>query len=84
MNKGAKSFYDPCPVGWRVPPADVFRTFTASGGYAWVVEEFDIADTNGDGVKSLEDYNHGWTFNLGDSAPSYFAAAAATTARTPC
>lgn len=76
VNKGAKSFYDPCPVGWRVPPADVFRTFTASGGYAWVVEEFDIADTNGDGVKSLEDYNHGWTFNLGDSAPSYFAAAA--------
>lgn len=20
LNKGAKSFYDPCPVGWRVPP----------------------------------------------------------------
>ena len=76
VNKGAKSFYDPCPVGWRVPPVDVFRTFTASGGYAWVMDDFDIADINGDGVKSLADYNYGWTFNLSDSAASYFAAAA--------
>lgn len=76
VNKGAKSFYDPCPVGWRVPPADVFRTFTSSGGYAWVTDDFDIADTSGDGAKSLEDYNHGWTFRLSDSAVSYFAAAA--------
>ena len=76
VNKGAKSFYDPCPVGWRVPPADVFRTFTSSGGYAWVMDDFDVADINGDGVKSLADYNYGWTFNLSDSAASYFAAAA--------
>lgn len=48
LNKGAKSFYDPCPVGWRVPPADVFRNFTASGGYAWVIDDFDIADISGD------------------------------------
>lgn len=53
LNKGAKSFYDPCPVGWRVPPADVFRNFTASGGYAWVIDDFDIADISGDGAKSL-------------------------------
>lgn len=55
LNKGAKSFYDPCPIGWRVPPADVFRNFTASGGYAWVIDDFDIADISGDGAKSLAD-----------------------------
>ena len=76
LNKGAKSFYDPCPVGWRVPPADVFRNFTASGGYAWVIDDFDIADISGDGAKSLADYDYGWTFNLSDSASSYFPAAA--------
>ena len=68
LNKGAKSFYDPCPVGWRVPPADVFRNFTASGGYAWVIDDFDIADISGDGAKSLADYDYGWTFNLRGSA----------------
>lgn len=29
---GAKSIYDPCPPGWRVPSADSFRFFTQSGG----------------------------------------------------
>ena len=76
LNKGAKSFYDPCPVGWRVPPADVFRNFTASGGYAWVIDEFDIADISGDDAKTLADYDYGWVFNLSDSASSYFPAAA--------
>ncbi len=75
-NKGAKSFYDPCPVGWRVPPADVFRSFTASGGYAWVISEFNIADTSGDGALSIDDYDYGWTFNLSPTVSSYFAGAA--------
>ncbi len=76
VNKGAKSIYDPCPVGWRVPPADVFRTFTSSGGYAWVIDDFDIADTDSDGAKTLADYNYGWTFNMSNNAFSYFPAAA--------
>lgn len=76
VNKGAKSFYDPCPAGWRVPPADVFRSFTTSGGYSWTIGEFDVRDTNGDGELSLEDYDHGWTFNLGPATWSYFPAAA--------
>lgn len=75
-NKGAKSFYDPCPVGWRVPPADVFRTFTSSGGYSWTIDDFDLYDTNGDGMLSLGDYACGWIFNVGESTPSYFPAAA--------
>lgn len=76
VNKGSKSFYDPCPVGWRVPPADVFRSFTTSGGYTWTIEDFDIRDTSGDGQLSIDDYDHGWTFNLGPGTWSYFPAAA--------
>ena len=76
INKGSKSFYDPCPVGWRVPPADVFQHFTASGGYAWVITDFNIYDLSGDGALSLDDYNYGWVFNVDDNATSYFPAAA--------
>lgn len=76
INKGAKSFYDPCPAGWRVPPADVFLHLTASGGYAWVISDFNIYDMSGDGTLSLDDYNCGWVFNLDDNTTSYFPAAA--------
>lgn len=31
---GSKSVHDPCPAGWRVPPADAFRYATTSGGYS--------------------------------------------------
>lgn len=75
-NKGKKSFYDPCPAGWRVPPADVFRSFTASGGYAWVISDFNIVDTSNDGSLSMDDYDYGWTFNLSPTVSSYFPAVA--------
>ena len=75
-NKGAKSYYDPCPVGYRVPPADVFRTFTTSGGYAWTVENFDVADSNGDGVADADDFNYGWFFNVKSGNSLFFPAAA--------
>ena len=41
-----------------------------------MIDDFDIADISGDGAKSLADYDYGWTFNLSDSASSYFPAAA--------
>mgnify|MGYP002516229296 CR=1 FL=1 len=63
-NKGAKSYYDPCPVGYRVPPVDVFRTFTATGAYTQNMVDFDVADSNGDGVINEKDYNYGWHFNM--------------------
>jgi hypothetical protein len=75
VNKGSKSFYDPCPVGWRVPAGDVFKTFTSSGGYAWTISDFDIADTNSDGQTDINDYRYGWTFNLGNGKTAYFPAA---------
>lgn len=74
-NKGAKSYYDPCPVGYRVPPADAFRTFTASGGYAWTVDSFDVADSNGDGTVDAEDFNYGWFFNVKSGNSLFFPAA---------
>ncbi len=74
-NKGAKSYYDPCPVGYRVPPADVFRTFTASGGYSQDPSTFDVADQNGDGVIDRMDYNYGWYFNMKDKSLFFPAAA---------
>lgn len=80
-NKGVKSIYDPCPVGWRVPPADVFQNFTSSGGYAWGdsegnVPDFNIYDKNGDGKRGIDDYEYGWIFNLDEGVTSYFPAAA--------
>lgn len=75
-NKGRKTCYDPSPAGWRVPPVDVFRHFTSSGGYAWIVDDFNIADVNGDGVADKDDYNYGWTFLADEEVPLYFPAAA--------
>lgn len=74
-NKGAKSYYDPCPVGYRVPPADVFRSFTTSGGYAWTIDTFDVADANGDGVVDSNDFNYGWFFNVASGNSLFFPAA---------
>jgi hypothetical protein len=74
-NTGAKSYYDPCPVGYRVPPADVFRYFTTSGGYSQDISTYDIADVNGDGVVDTNDYNYGWNFNMKEGS-QYFPAAA--------
>lgn len=74
-NKGEKSVYDPCPAGWRVPPADAFRSFTSSGGYAWTIDTFDVADYNGDGVVDENDWNYGWHFNTAAGKSNYFPAA---------
>ncbi len=74
-NKGAKSYYDPCPVGYRVPPADVFDYFTTSGGYSEDISTYDIADSNGDGVADTNDFNYGWCFNMKEGY-QYFPAAA--------
>ena len=31
-NKGCKTIYDPCPVGWRIPPGYVFKNASTSNG----------------------------------------------------
>ena len=74
-NKGSKSIYDPCPVGYRVPPADVFSYFTGIGGYVADINSCDIADANGDGIVDMQDYHYGWLFNM-ESGSQFFPAAA--------
>ena len=75
VNKGAKSIYDPCPVGYRVPPADVFRTFTSTGGYSQDPADFDVVDINGDGAVSPGDFNYGWSFKMKEGGLFFPAAA---------
>lgn len=75
-NKGRKTCYDPCPPGWRVAPADAFRDFTSTGGYAWTFEDFNVEDINNDGQINLEDYCFGWHFYVSDKTSVYFPAAA--------
>lgn len=75
-NKGKKTCYDPSPLGWRVPPVDVFRNFTSSGGYVWDFEDFNVADINNDGIITIDDYNYGWCFPTADGEALYFPAAA--------
>ena len=74
-NKGSKSIYDPCPVGYRVPPADVFSYFTGIGGYVADIKSCDIADANGDSIVDMQDYHYGWLFNM-ESGSQFFPAAA--------
>ena len=75
VNKGFKSLYDPCPAGWRVPPVDVFETFTASGQVSFVHEDFDVVDINGDGLINADDFSNGWMFNMEDGSMFFPAAA---------
>ncbi|MDR2293375.1 MAG: fibrobacter succinogenes major paralogous domain-containing protein [Prevotellaceae bacterium] len=78
INKGKKSCYDPCPVGWRVPPADVFRNFITPNplNMAFAVSDFNIIDIDNNGILDINDYNYGWVFKLDENASSYFPAAA--------
>lgn len=39
---GVKTIYDPCPAGWRLPPADAFKYVTPSGGYEEQVSGFRV------------------------------------------
>ena len=75
-NKGAKTCYDPCPAGWRVPPTDAFRHFTSSGGYVWTFDGLNVDDINRDGVIDANDWTYGWHFMINDDTPMYFPAAA--------
>lgn len=75
VNKGTKTYYDPCPIGWRVPDPQTFRHITSSGGFTWASgetegemhwydlggeAEFAAQDLNGDGWINLLDFQNGW------------------------
>lgn len=82
LNTGDKSFYDPCPVGWRVPPVRDYAGFTESGGYTWAtgdtregfefsdlggIAEVAVVDYDGDGKYTESDFLSGWWFWLNKS-----------------
>lgn len=75
VNKGFKTMYDPCPAGWRVPPADVFSSFTSSGQVSFVHDEFDVDDINRDGLINVNDFSNGWRFAMADGYMFFPAAA---------
>lgn len=72
LNKGKKTYYDPCPAGWRVPPVDVFRFVTPSGGYDENLANFKVADINGDGTITAADFNYGWVLLLNANGDKSF------------
>ena len=69
-NKGQKSYFDPCPPGWRVPPVQEFAGFTESGGYTWAVGDTEAGlyfqDLGGDAVVAVVDYDGDGKYTLGD------------------
>lgn len=75
---GSKTFYDPCPAGWRVPALRTFQGFTPTGGYSWTMSEFNVVDVNGDGEIDLNDWDDGWQIYL-DKANNVFSYFPATT-----
>jgi hypothetical protein len=52
---GSKSIYDPCPLGWKVPPQDSFTRFTTTGIGTTVSGEFNIYGS----------FIRGWNFYIG-------------------
>ena len=73
---GSKTYYDPCPAGWRVPALRTFQGFTPTGGYCWTLSEFNVVDVNGDGDITLDDWSDGWQIYLDkkNNVSSYFPA----------
>lgn len=69
-NPGTKTFYDPCPQGWRVPHVQVFRHVTESGGYSWATGETEgvltFWDLGGEAETAIYDYDHDGRINLLD------------------
>ncbi len=74
-SKGEKTIYDPSPVGYRVPPIDVFSHLTTSGGISYSPEDWAITDLNEDGEISSDDFYYGFEFTLSEGVTSYFPAA---------
>lgn len=74
-NRGSKTYYDPCPPGYRVPHVQVFQHITSLGSLVWAQGESDGDlgwynlggeayfagyDINGDGRLNMLDWTNGW------------------------
>ena len=61
-----KTIYDPCPVGYRVPPRNAFRSFTKSGESTYQGVDY---------INATEDYDKGWNFIYDGVHTTYFPTA---------
>ena len=69
-NKGTKTMYDPCPIGYKVPPQYTWTNFTKDGNNHG---ETDKAQWNVSGT-----FDHGWKFYCaadGSGATTFYPAA---------
>ncbi|MDE7305729.1 MAG: DUF4906 domain-containing protein, partial [Alistipes sp.] len=71
-HKGAKSVYDPCPVGWMVPPQDTWIQFIKNVTWTNQYGSTTVADFNVNGGWSA-----GWNFytNYAQTIQAYYPAA---------
>jgi hypothetical protein len=60
----SKTVYDPCPAGWRVAPASIWKEFTTTGAAAADPAQFSVEG----------EYGYGWTFVVGEARMFYPAA----------
>jgi len=92
-NRGTKTFYDPCPAGWRVPPISTMLHVSSTGGMIWASgdsegvmdwatlgaeAEFQGVDINKDGLLNLLDFTNGWWLYLDKEKDVYSFFPAAT------
>ena len=71
-DQGKKSIYDPCPVGWRVGPAETFRVFTS------------LPVTKTPYAKEGSVYGYEFYYTLSSNKTTWFPANAYRLANTGC
>ena len=56
-NSVVKTIYDPCPVGYKMPPSNAFTGFTVTGDNTSTTSQFNVSG----------EFNNGWNFYCGGS-----------------
>ncbi len=67
--KGTKTLYDPCPIGYKVPPQYTWTYFTTTGNNSSNIDEFNVTN------KTSFATDHGWRFNRTPSNSTFYPAA---------
>ncbi|MCI6211632.1 fimbrillin family protein, partial [Bacteroides heparinolyticus] len=88
-NPVVKTIYDPCPVGYSLPPSNAFTGFTTTGQYAMDTSQFNVSGGWNNGLNFYCGLNHtgdtvffpasGWRYtdalqsNVGSHGSSWLA-----------
>ena len=78
-NKGSKTIYDPCPVGWRVPPSYTFMNASKSnGGTFGLGYSFGIgflsSGSNWFSASGYQSFSSGVVYNVGSRGNYWMSA----------